>query len=175
MIRPLLAIIFAASGTLAGVNFGITQREADTARRTKAAATHSPEESVYLTPDIFTSSVIRGKDQLGFAIFRFALETDMSVKNPAGITDEVILADALNSVAFNSDLFSGGKDKTPDMSSLTDEMLALSNQVTGGKRFRQALILQFDLFSRTEVRKKIVEERILSDDKPVAKPKGAEH
>ncbi len=175
MIRFILAIFFAASGTLAGVNFGSAQREAQMQREQKAAVTGNPKNSVYLSPEIFTSSVISGKDQLSFAIFRFAIETDLAVDNQTGIDDEVILADALNSVAFNSELYSAGKDSMPDISGFADQMVAISNQATGGKRFKQALILQFDLFSRTEVRKRVVEERILSDDPPKTKPKVVEH
>ena len=175
MIRLLFAMFFAASGTLAGVNFGSAQREAQMQREKKAAVAGNPKNSVYFAPEIFTSSVIRGKDQLSFAIFRFALETDLSVKNETGIADDVILADALNSAALNSELYGAGKDSMPDISTFADQMVATSNHVTGGKRFRRALILQFDLFSRTEVRKRVVEERIMSDDEPKTKPKVAEH
>ena len=173
MIRALVAICFAASGALAGITFGSRQRTLEIEQKKAAPAAAILENILYLAPDIFTASVIGEKDQLSFAIFRFAFESDLAVKNETGVDDEVILADALNSVTFNSELYRPHNGSTPDISTYADKMVAMANHATGGNRFKRAMILQYDLFSRTDVRKRVVEERLLSTDEPEKKSKVA--
>ena len=83
------------------------------------------------------------------------------------------MADALNSVTFNSDLYHPDGDSTPDISTYADKMVTMANHATGGNRFKRAMILQYDLFSRTDVRKRVVEERLLSTDEPEKRSKVA--
>ena len=163
MIRLLIAVLFAASGAYAGILSGEWHRKTIDLQTKLVRNDKRVANSTYLLPDIFVTSVVRDRTQLGFAILRFAVECDLAMSNRTGVDDAVVLADAVNAVMFNRESAGPGGADLPEVSAVADEMLAVANLAAEGKRFRRALILQVDLFDRTEVRKRVVVERIAKD------------
>jgi hypothetical protein len=158
MLRVALVIAFTCCGTATGIFLGNLEEKAGTKLAASRSERHVAFE--YLTPDLFVTSIIREASLSGFYIFRFVIEYDPSVKNTTGISDDVILADSMAAATFNNETDKVSKTDIPDVSAYADTALAEANRVVAGKRFTQMLVQQFDLFDRTEVRKKVVEERV---------------
>lgn len=161
MLRLILIVLMAAAGSAGGIwgGYVFANLPKDAASAGDSAATVHP--TVFLTPEIFVAPLVNGQEIVGFLVCRFAFGVDPAIPSGAGIDDDTLLADLFYEAAFNGSAYKPGETKVPDLSAVADKMLFRMNEITGDMRFTSALIQQVDLFSRSEVRRKVVEERLL--------------
>ena len=113
----------------------------------------------YVNPDIYAYPVIIKKELVGYFICKFSFEIDAEVNYEFEVDEKDFLTDIFYQSAFESQIFIREGDAVPDVAKVADIALAKSNEVSVSKRYLNVLIQQVDYFDRTEVRRKIVEER----------------
>ncbi len=161
MFRILIVVVFAAAGSTGGIWGGLVYAAFQKDAKSDEPPADNAKSALYLTPEIFVVPVLENWKLKAFLICRFAVGVDPAVPNISGIDDETILADLYYETAFNGDVYRAGQTRVPDASLMVDALLARANEVVGAKRFTNVLIQQVDLFYRTDVRRKVVEERLV--------------
>jgi hypothetical protein len=163
MLRLLIVIVFVCLGTLTGIWAGNVFAGDPENKIAVEGELPGPHETAYLTPEIFVLPIVTSSEVNGFLVTRFAFGTNNSEANNTGVDDETILRDIFYDVAFNSAVYRPGETRVPDASAVADALLAKGNDFVGVQRFTSVLIQQVDFFNRSEVRRKVVEERSLPD------------
>lgn len=157
--RLLIAFLFSVIISSTGIFYG--EKYADKKIKDSNIIKSKPNLSKieYLNSDIYAYPVIKNKNLIGFFICKYIYEINAEIAFSFEVDESAFLSDIFYQSAFESQIFILEGNAVPDVAKVADLALAKSNESHLSKRYLNVLIQQVDYFERTEVRRKIVEER----------------
>lgn len=159
MLQIILIILLSIAGSAGGIWAGYVASTQVPDAETSTTAHGSKAEPVFLTPELFVVPLVTKSTVQGYFVCRLVFEIDPSIPPAVGVNEDTLLADQFYQVSFKGEFYDLENRNIPDVSKLVDTLVANLNELTADSRYTRVYVQQVDLFERSEVRKKVVEDR----------------